>query len=152
MASEQISVDLPLLAAFLANTGWQIGGISSSTKATIATTVNPAPYDVGAEFPCLSGLEEAACWQEENSSGERVWMESDDGQPGPFESSTVQLPLHLSVYWTVMALTVVLMREYHRRTEGIFLRRIKTFCFAGTAIFSLMYTRKIAKVGFIEYL
>lgn len=153
MALEQIFVSVPLLSAFLANTGWPIGGISSSAKAAIATSVNLAPYDAGDKFPCLSGLEEAVCWQEENISGERVWMETDDGHPGPFGTSTVQLPLSLSlsVYWTVMALTVILMREYHRRTEGIFLRRIKTFCFAGTAIFSLMYTRKIAKVECLEH-
>lgn len=138
---EQVSVEVPLLPTFLASTGWQTGGILSTARATVATSVDPASYDA-----CLAGGVEAVCWQEENSSGETVWMERDDNPGGSFGSSTVQLPLSLSVYWTVMALTAVLMGEYHRRTEGIFLRRIKTFCFAGTAIFSLMYTRKIAKV------
>ena len=54
--------------------------------------------------------------------------------------------MSVSVYWAVMVTAAMLLRERHRRTEGLVLRRIKTFCLAGTAIFALKMTRKMTKV------
>ena len=70
----------------------------------------------------------------------------DESDASPSASTPPTVTLSLSVYWTVMVLVMVLVREHHRRTEGLILRRIKTFCLAGTMIFSLMLTRRIAKV------
>lgn len=62
-------------------------------------------------------------------------------------SAPGKLRLSLPSYWTVMVLVVVFLREHLRRTEGLVLRRIKTFCLAGTAIFTLKMTRKLTKVS-----
>ncbi|CAM9520589.1 unnamed protein product, partial [Hapterophycus canaliculatus] len=56
-----------------------------------------------------------------------------------------KIHLSLSVYWTVMLLVVVFLVEHQRRTEGLILRRIKTFCLAGTVIGMLKMTRKLTQ-------
>lgn len=45
-----------------------------------------------------------------------------------------------------MALIVVFLREHTRRTKGLILRRVKTFCLAGTAIFALKMTKRLTQV------
>lgn len=56
------------------------------------------------------------------------------------------LRLSLSVYWVVMTLAVLSILEHQRRTEGLLLRRIKTFCLAGFVILTLKMTRKQTRV------
>ncbi|CAM9980398.1 unnamed protein product [Pylaiella littoralis] len=68
----------------------------------------------------------------------------DDGAPA---ATTRNLKLRVSpaVYWAIMALVVVCLREHHRRTRGVLLRRVKTFCLAGTFIFVLKMTQKFTQ-------
>lgn len=61
--------------------------------------------------------------------------------------STSEFRAMLAVYWAFMVLVVVCLREHQRRTEGVFLRRVKTFCLAGTFIFVLKMTQKLTQVG-----
>lgn len=69
------------------------------------------------------------------------------GAAGEGASPWHTVKLSLSVYWMVMVVAVFGIREHLRRTEGLFLRRMKTFCLAGFVIFALKMTRMQTRVS-----
>lgn len=68
-----------------------------------------------------------------------------DDEPGSAPPNG-KLHLSLSLYWAVMALVVLCLMVHQRRSEGLILRRVKTFCLAGTAIFALKMTKTLTQV------
>lgn len=74
--------------------------------------------------------------------------ERDEDSPEQYCPTTPRtLTLSLSTYWTVLVVVLAFVWEHLRRTEGLVLRRVKTFCLAGTAIFALKMTKKRTTVS-----
>ena len=68
------------------------------------------------------------------------------GHPAVEGENAGMLQLYLPVYWMIMALVVLFLKEHQRRTDGLILRRVKTFCLAGTAVFALKMTKRLTQV------
>ncbi|CAM9245435.1 unnamed protein product [Scytosiphon promiscuus] len=92
-------------------------------------------------------ISSSSCGNDGACAGEEECSEdSTSSSPGPVSSpAPIKLNLSLSVYWTVMLVVVICLSEHQRRTEGLILRRIKTFCLAGTVIGTLKMTRKLTQ-------
>lgn len=89
--------------------------------------------------------------EKEQQEKEKKEEEEDEDKPAASPGSR-GLRLSLPLYWTVMALVVAYLRAHARRTKGLVLRRVKTFCLAGTAIFALKMTKKLTQVRARVYL
>lgn len=115
------------------------GGAGQEAAAVAGNGDDSAEMELG--FISSSSDNDGACIGEEESPEEFTSSASPDPPPAP-----IKMNLSLSVYWTVMVLVVVCLSEHQRRTEGLVLRRIKTFCLAGTVIGALKMTRKLTQV------